>query len=287
VSERGLSLPIATSLAPASSEAGGLIAAAEAALAAKPNHRTVAIRYQGRRYVAKRLAERPRRLLQVLLMRWLVRRITGQPLPLRTLALSDAAHSMNYEAHRLEVLEASGRRVPHVMYHSNDYILLDHRGPTVASLLEKWPQEIWRHELMRLAHKLGTFHNAGHWHGGAQIKNVTLEDGHFTRIDFEENFGEFLPLPVAQTVDLLLFLNSVSLAGPIDETEARYLLPVLLAEYVSAHPDNAVMRETLRRGMPWFRRIAWLGRPFRRFTRKSLRRVEIMIDVLDDFLQQQ
>jgi tRNA A-37 threonylcarbamoyl transferase component Bud32 len=264
---------------------GNLIAAAEAALAEKPHQRTVLVQHQGRHYVAKRLAERPRRLLQTLLMRCLVKRVTGQPLPLRTLALSDAAHSMNYEAHRLAMLEANGRRVPHVMHHSHDYILLDHRGPTVARLLEKWPQETWRRELPRLARKLGTFHASGHWHGGAQIKNVTLQDGHFTRIDFEENFGEFLPLEVAQTVDLLLFLNSVSLAGPLDETESRFLLPVLLAEYVSVHPDNAVMRDTLLRSMPWFRLVSRLGRPFRRLTRKSLLRIEILLDVLDGFLR--
>jgi tRNA A-37 threonylcarbamoyl transferase component Bud32 len=262
-----------------------LIAAAEVALASSPQHRTVVVEHNDRRYVAKRLAERPRRLMQTLFMRWLVKRITGQPLPLRTLALSEAAHSMEYEAQRLRTLAAAGVAVPEIVYRTPDYLLLEHRGDTVDRLLEKWAADDWRAELPRLACELGLFHAAGQWHGGAQIKNVTLQNSGFTRIDFEENFGEFLPLPVAQAADLLLFLNSVSLAGPLDEAESRRLLPLLLDEYSRAHPGIAAVRDTLRRGMPWFRRIVRIGRPFRRYTRKSLRRMEILVNVLDDYLR--
>ncbi|HWT54649.1 MAG TPA: hypothetical protein VN066_07560 [Rhodocyclaceae bacterium] len=268
----------------AAAEVESLAAAAAAALAAKPNSRTLVIDHAGVRYVAKRLAERPRRLMQTLFMRWLVKQITGQPLPLRTLALSESAGSMDYEAQRLEALAAAGARVPRIAYKTSDYLLLEHRGTVVASLLEKWSPDVWRTELPRMARELGEFHAAGLWHGGAQIKNVTLQDGSFTRIDFEENFGEFLPLPVTQATDLLLFLNSISLAGPIDEAESRRLLPTLLAEYVRVHADHGGIRDTLRRAMPWFRRIVWLEHPFRRFTRKSHLRMVILVDTLGDFL---
>jgi tRNA A-37 threonylcarbamoyl transferase component Bud32 len=263
-----------------------LIGATEAALAAKPQSRTLVIDHGGQRYVAKRLAERPRRLTQTLFMRWLVKQITGQPLPLRTLALSEAASSMDYEAQRLQALAAAGVCVPRIAHKSSGYLLLEHRGAVVASLLEKWPADTWRSELPRMARELGEFHAAGFWHGGAQIKNVTLQDGIYTRIDFEENFGEFLPLAVTQATDLLLFLNSISLAGPVDETESRQLLPVLIAAYTQAHPDNAAIRDTLRRAMPWFRRIVRLERPFRRFTRKSYLRMVILTDTLEAFLHQ-
>ncbi|HWU83739.1 MAG TPA: hypothetical protein VN028_00240, partial [Rhodocyclaceae bacterium] len=118
-----------------------LAQAAEAALAAEPAHRTVVVEHEGRRYVAKRLAEKPRRLLQTLFMRWLVKRITGQPLPLRTLALSAASHSMDYEARRLDALAAAGACVPQIALRSRDYLLLEHRGTVVASLLERWSPE--------------------------------------------------------------------------------------------------------------------------------------------------
>lgn len=270
---------------PASSPTA-LALAADAALAAKPQARTVTVEHDGRRYIAKRLAEKPRRLMQTLFMRWLVKRITGQPLPLRTLALSNAAHSMDYEAHRLATLAAAGAKVPQIAMQGPDYLVLEHRGTVVATLLESWTAETWRHELSRMASELGAFHAAGHWHGGAQIKNVTLQDGEFTRIDFEENFGEFLPLPVTQANDLLLFLNSVSLAGPIDADESRRLLPQLLAAYREANPGHPAIRDVLRRAMPWFRRIVRIARPFRRYTRKSYRRMEILLAALSDFLQQ-
>lgn len=263
-----------------------LIAAAEHALAAKPEQRTVLVEHAGKKYIAKRLAERPRRMMQTLFMRWLVKRITGQPLPLRTLALSEAAHSMDYEAKRLAALAQAGAAVPYIAHRTSAYLLLEHRGTVVAALLEHWQPAEWRKELLRLAAQLGVFHAAGLWHGGAQIKNVTLQNGQFTRIDFEENFGEFLPLPVAQATDLILFLNSVSLAGPIDEVEARALLPQLLLAYSEANPQTgATIRPVLQRAFPWFKRIAAIVRPFQKQSRKGARRIVILIDVLGDFLR--
>lgn len=265
-----------------------LIAVTEAALAEKPNQRTVLVEHNGQRYIAKRLAERPRRLTQTLFMRWLVKRITGQPLPLQTLSLSEAAGSMEYEAQRLRALGSAGAGavVPAIVYRTTQYLLLEHRGEVVASLLENWTPDVWRYELPRMAQELGQFHAAGLWHGGAQIKNVTLQNGIFTRIDFEENFGEFLPLPVTHATDLLLFLNSVSLAGPIDETESRRLLPELLKAYFQAKPDHAEILDTLRRALPWFRRIVRLAHPFRRYTRKSYLRMVILVDALNALLHQ-
>lgn len=266
----------------------GLIAATEAALAEQPNQRTVLVEHDGQRYIAKRLAERPRRLVQTLFMRWLVKRITGQPLPLRTLSLSAAAGSMEYEAERLRALGSAGAGavVPAVVYRTTQYLLLEHRGEVVANLLENWTPDVWRYELTRMAQELGQFHAAGLWHGGAQIKNVTLQNGIFTRIDFEENFGEFLPLPVTQATDLLLFLNSISLSGPLDEAESRRLLPELLTAYLHANPKHADILDTLRRAMPWLHRIVRWEKPFQRYTRKSYLRMVILVDALDALLKQ-
>ena len=260
-----------------------LAAVAAQSLAATP-HRTRVFEHAGRRYVAKRLAERPRRLLQTLFMRWLVKRVTGQPLPLRTLSLSEAASSMDYEANRLEALAAGGVRVPLVAYRCPEFFVLEHCGDVVSAQLERWQRDEWRPQLVVLARELGEFHRAGHWHGGAQIKNITLRDGIATRIDFEENFGEFLPRPVTQATDLVLFLNSISLAGPIDEAEARALLPQLLAAYATANPDTAV-RDVIARALPWLRRLVAAARPFRRWSRKGIRRVEILADLLGDWLK--
>ncbi len=265
-----------------------LVAAAVAALAAT-DQRTVLVEHGGERYVAKRRADRPRRRSQALFLRWLVKRVTGESLPMRTLLLSEAASGVNYEARRLEALALAGVRVPRVVHLGAGYLLLEHCGATVASLLEDWPADRLRHELLGLARELGTFHGAGQWHGAAQIKNLTRNNGQTYRIDFEEDFGEGVPLPAAQALDLVLFLNSVSLAGPIDEAEARSLLPQLLGAYFAANPDPRV-RAALTRALPWVAGLARLVLPLRGLgtkgrPRKGLARLALLVEALTAFLR--
>ena len=264
-----------------------LVAAAEAALAASAA-RIVLVEHGGQHYVAKRVADRPRRVSQALFLRWLVKRATGQSLSMRTLLLSEAASSVGYEAKRLESLAQAGMRVPRLVHHAAGYLLLDHCGITVATQLDGWPADTWRLELRRLAEDLGAFHQAGQWHGAAQIKNLTRKEGQTYRIDFEENFGELVPLPAAQALDLVLFLNSVSLAGPIDKAEARALLPDLLNAYFAANPDPRV-REALAGALPWVAGLARLASPFKGQTvkgrqRKGAARLVILAEALTVFL---
>jgi tRNA A-37 threonylcarbamoyl transferase component Bud32 len=259
-----------------------LLAAARAALAARPG-RVAVFTHDGQRCVAKRLAAQSRRPLQVAFLRWLARRVTGQSLPHDSLALASAARSMDYEAQRLRTLAAAGLPVPRVLALCAEFFVLEHCGEVVASQLEAWDAPRWRSELPRLAAGLGAFHRAGHWHGGAQIKNLTLLDGRSTRIDFEENFGDSLPLPVTQAVDLAIFLNSVALAGPIDATESRRLLPELLDRYRTENPDAALVA-AMRRALPWLRALAWLTTPLARWSKKGHRRLRLLVDVLDRHL---
>jgi len=254
-----------------------LEAAARAALATDPSRARV-FEHEGRRYAVKRLAAKPRSLLQTLLVRWLVKRITGQRLPMDTLALSEASTSMDFEANRLKSLAAAGVRVPKIALLTADLFVLEYCGAIVGTLLNQWTPEIWRRELPRLATELGEFHRAGHWHGGAQIKNVTLQDSVSYRIDFEENFGETLPLAVTQAADLVLFLNSISLSGPIDESEARRLLPQLIDHYFAANPNQEI-RDVIRRALPLLKRLSGFIRPFRRWSNKGIPRALILVDV--------
>ncbi len=108
-----------------SENAVSLECAARAALATDSS-RTHVFEHDGRRYVVKRLAARSRRLIQTLFMRWLVKRLSGQRLPLETLALSGATSSMDFEATRLNDLAAAGIRVPRVALVTPDYFGLEH-----------------------------------------------------------------------------------------------------------------------------------------------------------------
>lgn len=261
-----------------------IAAAAEQALASAPTQRTVPFSVDGQRYIVKRMAAQSRSLLQTLLTRWLVKRVTGRPLPYRSLALRDATTGVDFEARRLRTLAAAGMKVPRIVHATKGWFVMEHCGPDVATLLEGWNCDTWRHELTLIARDLGAFHDAGQWHGGAQIKNVTLQNGSFSRIDFEETFGELVHLSVAQAVDLVVFLNSVSLAGPIDEAEARDLLPMLLQNYVAVNKRYASdVRDVVGRALPLLARLTNFAKPFRKYSRKSIRRAEILVDVLRDF----
>jgi tRNA A-37 threonylcarbamoyl transferase component Bud32 len=260
-----------------------LIAAADEALRAS-TERVVLVEHRGERYVAKRTAGRPRRLGQALFVRWLVRRVTGEALPMRALRLAEAASSVDYEARRLEALARAGVRVPRIVHRGSGYLLLEHCGTSVASQIDAWPVDTCRRELRRLVDELAAFHRAGHWHGAAQIKNLTTRDGQTWRIDFEEDFGERVPLPAAQALDVVLLLNSISLAGPLVEAETRKLLPELLRSYLAGNPDRRV-REVLERALPWVAGLARLAAPFRGGSvggrpRKGIARVVILVETL-------
>jgi tRNA A-37 threonylcarbamoyl transferase component Bud32 len=258
-----------------------LEAAARAALAGNQK-RVRVFTHADATYIAKRPAAKPRRLTQILFLRWAVKRITGTALPTTTLALSGATSGMDYEAGRLKRLAADGVRVPRVALLTPEFFVLEHCGAIVEAHLANWPPATWRHELPRLASELGEFHRAGHWHGGAQIKNITLRDGVSYRIDFEEDFGEFLPLPVTHAADLVLFLNSISLSGPIVESEARKLLPQLIDHYFATNPDPEI-RDVIRRGLPLMKRLAGIARPFRRWSNRGIPRILILVDVFREY----
>jgi hypothetical protein len=241
-----------------------LARAAEAALAAS-SARTLMFEHDGTRYVAKREVQAARGAIPALLAWWLARRVTGAALPKHVVRLGAAATGAGFEARRLEQLAAAGMRVPRVVHRGGDFIVMAHCGVTVASLLGGWDRPTWRRELAALAAELGAFHRAGQWHGGAQIKNLTRQGAQTWRIDFEESFGEHVPLPAAQAFDLVLFVNSISLRGPVDAAEARVLLPVLLRAYFDANPDPQV-RAVFARALPWARLAAALSAPFRRLS---------------------
>lgn len=238
--------------------------------------------FQDRTYVAKRLTGRsPGRLReawQSLLLGIAARHLAGAPL--RPAALPPGR---DYERRRLQFLLAAGQPVPPVLAWDAELMVLVHAGQDGFKVMRRLPRAERTRLLLRLAAELGDFHAAGHWHGGAQIKNVLIHEDRTCRIDFEEAALERLPLPLAQAYDLILFLNIIPLAGPLDEAESRELLPRLLQAYFAHQPDRAV-QQCLERILPWARRLRRLARPFRRLSRKSIRRAEILIDCLEHCL---
>jgi tRNA A-37 threonylcarbamoyl transferase component Bud32 len=266
-----------------------LARAAEAALGAS-RARTLVFEHAGERYVAKRDAQVARGAVPALLARWLARRVTGAALPMGAARLGAGASAAGFEARRLGELAAAGMRVPRVVHRGAGFIVMEHCGVTVASLLGGWDRETRWRELAAQAAELGVFHRAGQWHGGAQIKNLTRKEGQTWRIDFEETFGEHVPLPAAQAFDVVLFLNSISLRGPVDEAEARSLLPALMQAYLDANPDPEV-RAVFVRALPWARAAGALASPLRRLNfggrrRNGAARLGLLAQAIDAALTQ-
>ena len=147
------------------------------------------------------------------------------------------------EAQRLVRLKQAGSSVPNVWYQAPDLLVLEFVGQDMPYLIRIATPE-GRQALMRTAaQELAHFHRAGFVHGGAQLRNLMMhDDGMATRIDFEENIGESLSLPLAQAYDVFQMVSSMAgLRGhEFSPTERQALCYQLLANYLAANPDPLV-----------------------------------------------
>lgn len=145
-----------------------------------------------------------------------------------------------YEAQRLTHLRHHHIAVPKVFLQHNDYIVMEHAGQSVEALLTQADQRDAL--LIPIMQSLVDLHEAGQWHGGAQVRNLTLKDNQLHRIDFEEKTGDVLPLHLAQAYDLLLCFNSLTkyLAFDIELGEK------LLGHYLTQRHQPA-LQQTLQR----------------------------------------
>ena len=87
---------------------------------------------------------------------------------------------------------------------------------------------------------LAAFHARGLWHGGAQIRNITLREGELWRIDFEENIGSALSRPLTQAYDLFQMLASITSLRTLPDDVGRSLGKLALDVYFEHHPDAEV-----------------------------------------------
>lgn len=155
---------------------------------------------------------------------------------------------LHHEARRLRMLRQKGVRVPKVHLTTDHHMILEYSGETIESHLATLPPDNQRTQLLyRVVNDLIEFHHAGHWHGGAQVRNLTLKEGNIYRIDFEEQIGDALPLPFAQAFDVLLAFNSL-----IDHLHGDHhqLGVELLSHYLENTRSDEVLR-TLKRLEYW------------------------------------
>lgn len=145
-----------------------------------------------------------------------------------------------FEAQRLRHLKQIGLAVPTVYIQEPRYMVMEHCGPSIEHLLKHQlddPQYFYA-----ITDNLIALHQTGQWHGGAQMRNLTMKEGHIYRIDFEENTGNAMPLALAQAYDVLQHFNSMALLLKGDQE----LAVALLQHYLQAVPDPAIRSYLLR-----------------------------------------
>ena len=149
-------------------------------------------------------------------------------------------NTLQDEAQRLVRLKDAGSSVPKVWYRAPDLLVLEYVGQDMPYLIRTATPE-GRLALMSMAaQELANFHRGGFVHGGAQLRNLMVrDDGTATRIDFEENIGEALSLPLAQAYDVFQMISSMAgLRGhEFSSTERQALCHQLLIDYLRANPD--------------------------------------------------
>lgn len=116
--------------------------------------------------------------------------------------------SIQHEASRLRQLRAQHLNVPKIYINHSRYIVMEYCGECVEKQLRANPHD--QALLYEIVENLIHLHQGGQWHGGAQVRNLTLKDGIIYRIDFEENIGNAMPLHLAQAYDMLLCFHSLS-----------------------------------------------------------------------------
>lgn len=134
----------------------------------------------------------------------------GVPVPWCTVRQIDGISLLAYEHQRLLDLGRAGEQVPRVLSYRADQLVTSDLGPTLAECLDALPLA-QRLSLMEAASAdLGRFHARGHWHGGAQARNITWDGQAFGRIDFEEALCPPMALRTVQAYDVLQLLLSLT-----------------------------------------------------------------------------
>lgn len=154
------------------------------------------------------------------------------------------------ETARLRALRSAGSHVPEILYAEPGVLVLEFVGENLPTeIRESSPGQ--RVRWMDLAAQdLASFHRTGFVHGGAQLRNLMVQDGRLTRIDFEENIGEALSRPLGQAYDVYQMMSSMAgLRGDqFSEQDRRMLSTRLLMAYLEANPDPEVKARLRRFG---------------------------------------
>jgi tRNA A-37 threonylcarbamoyl transferase component Bud32 len=215
--------------------------------------------YGGQRLWIKTVA-RPR-LRSSVLMQQSIALLSGLPM-LQPARNRGGAAGLAGEAAAIRAVAAAGFPVPPVVACTADWLVLGDAGEALEgglnALRESEPEECWR-RITEAGILLSRLHAAGLWHGGAQIRNFSWQDGRPGLLDFEDHDLPGMSLAEKQARDLLLFLYSLA---RYDRHSITPRLPGLAATMLAgASRDVHACLRKLRRRMAWLLALARLIAP--------------------------
>jgi len=172
------------------------------------------------------------------------------------------------EARRLRALHADGRRVPNVLLQHEDYLVLNAVGTSLDRII---PQLVAAEKIAlfeQVVDDLADWHKRGHWHGGAQLRNVTLHQDKLYRIDFEEQHGHLLSPTATRVYDMLLFFGDA--LARLDADQAISQGERLLQRYLNQLPDaqQTATKKQLQRLLRLLRPLVWVDTHCAHLTRR-------------------
>ncbi len=139
---------------------------------------------------------------------WLLARFMGVPVPWQAVHQRDGRALLAYEHQRLLALGAAGEAVPPVLAFDGHSLVTGDIGRTFDHIVNETPLPQRLPLMCAAAEDLAGFHARGHWHGGAQARNLTWDGQRFARLDFEEPLYPAMPLNQVQLYDALQLLMS-------------------------------------------------------------------------------
>jgi hypothetical protein len=212
---------------------------------------------------------------------WLFAHWLGVPVPWHAVRQTDARGLLAFEHERLLSLAAAGEAVPPVVAFDGHALVTGDIGPTLSHVLSEQPEGSRLGTMCLTSADLAAFHARGHWHGGAQIRNITWDGERFARLDFEEALLPGMALPTVQLYDALQLLFSLSHhLQPLGPDAVRRVLRAYDDAW-QAHGAGAALRPDLRAFLAhllprlrWVARIAgWSSRLSQSREMKRLRTV--------------
>lgn len=203
-------------------------------------------------------AERPLRSVAKSLGVYLFAHFVGVPVPWRAVRQTDGKALLAHEHERLLALSAAGEHVPRVVAFDGESMVTSDVGTTLEHLLHRIPEADRLPLMCAASADLAGFHARGHWHGGAQARNLTWDGRRFARIDFEERLYPGLPLETVQRYDALQLVFSLArFLEPLGPTSVRAVLDAYRAAWAQARPEATAdhsLQAFLRPLLPRLRR---------------------------------